>query len=168
MCIAGSLIGMMKDITAIVLAEKELIEKEERYRTLFDLSPSGIVLEDTNGTILDVNNAFCKSTGYTKSELIGQNVRILLPDVPKKEQNLKKDITAIVSNKIFVHEVLNIRKDGIPVYYELHESLISLPDGRQGILVVSNNISERKQAEELMLESRRQLEIFADHLQEAR
>jgi signal transduction histidine kinase len=66
------------------------------------------------------------------------------------------------------HEVLNLRKDGSPIYFELHETLIPLPDGRQGILVVANDISERKHSEELMQESRRQLEIFAEHLQEAR
>ncbi len=162
------MIGMMQDITSLVLAEKELIKKEERYRKLFDLSPSGITLEDTDGTILDVNAAFCSSTGYIKSELIGSNVRLLVPDHPKRERHIKKDISVILSGKPHEHEVLNVRKDGSPLYLELHETLIPLPDGGDGILVVSNDITLRKQAEELMIESRRQLEIFAKSLQEAR
>lgn len=163
-----SLVGMMQDITSMVLAEKELLEKEERYRKLFELSPSGITLEDTEGNILAVNEAFCNATGYTREELVNQNVRKLIPEKPNREKQITRDISRILTGKVHKHEVLNVRKDGTLLYVELNEQLITLPDGRQGILAVSNDITPRKQAEELMQESRRQLEIFAQHLQEAR
>ena len=39
---------------------------EQRYRTIFNTAPFGILLEDKEGTILEVNRALCEISGYTK------------------------------------------------------------------------------------------------------
>ncbi|MEW6703058.1 MAG: PAS domain S-box protein [Bacteroidota bacterium] len=139
-------IGIVEDNTTKKRYENELAENEKRYRMLFDLSPSGIVLEDTNGNILDANEAFCRFTGYTKAELIGQNIRILVP--AQKLQDVDKHISEIIAGKTYEHEVVDVKKDGTLCSLELHETLVSLPDGRKRILSIANDITERKQAEE--------------------
>ncbi len=45
--------------------------------TLFELSPTGILIEDSNGTILDANPAIHNNFGYEPGSLIGQNIEIL-------------------------------------------------------------------------------------------
>jgi PAS domain S-box-containing protein len=93
------------------LTKKQLIEKlitlteeikefsvnkeEEQYRTLFNFSPNGIVLEDAAGTIIDVNPAFCEMMGFTFNELIGNKIHILThPDVYYQvDKNIKKLLT---------------------------------------------------------------------------
>jgi len=45
--------------------------------TIFDDSPIGLVITDVNGTIEFVNKTFCKTTGFTEDELIGNRPTIL-------------------------------------------------------------------------------------------
>jgi len=67
------------DITERRQAEVALARKEELYRTLFELSPDGIVVGDASGTILDANLAICQAFGYSRKELLGRNLRCLAP-----------------------------------------------------------------------------------------
>jgi len=128
--------------------EKALRESKEHYHTLFNLSPSGIILTDSKGLILMVNNSFCKYNGYTPDELKGNNIKILVPD--DKHNNVNLHIHEILSGKILKHEAINITKDRKYRNVELHETKISLPDGKIGILSIANDITERKQAEEAL------------------
>ncbi|MCZ6776684.1 MAG: PAS domain S-box protein [Ignavibacteria bacterium] len=127
-------------------AEEALSKNEQRYRILFDLSPSGILLEDVDGNIIDVNWAFCNSFGYSQEELVGKNVRLFVP--PESVDDVTKHISLILSRGTLEHEVTNVRKDGTLCYMELREKKILLPEGQDGILVVANDVTLRKRAEE--------------------
>ena len=129
--------------------EHTLFKKEEHYHTLFNFSPSGILLEDEKGQILDANPAFCQSLGYDREELVGKNVAIILhPDFADKvESNLKR----LISGEFLKYVVKSLRKDGSYCYMELNEKKISLPDGQDGILCVVQDISEPKRAEEELI-----------------
>jgi two-component system, NarL family, sensor histidine kinase UhpB len=161
-----SMIGMMQDRTILINAQMELQENEERYRTLFDVSPSGIILSDLQGKIIDINDEVKKMSGFTKEELIGRDIRLMVPREGWKD--IRKHIKKILTGGIFDHEVINVRKDGTLLDLELRETLIHLPDGRFGILAVSNDITERKKAERTLEDSRDKLENFARHLQAVR
>jgi PAS domain S-box-containing protein len=129
--------------------EHTLFEREEHYHTLFHLSPSGILLEDNKGHILEANPAFCQSLGYDRKELVGKNVSIFVhPDFAQEiENNLKR----LISGEILKHVVKSLRKDGSYCYMELNEKKISLPDGQDGILCIVEDISERKSTEEELI-----------------
>ncbi|NQU64345.1 MAG: PAS domain S-box protein, partial [SAR324 cluster bacterium] len=79
----GEIIGLFssgEDITEQKQAEEALIEKETKYRTLFEDSIDGLALVDPEtGIILDCNQALAKLVDRTKVELIGQPQRILHP-----------------------------------------------------------------------------------------
>ena len=49
---------LLRDITEQKKAEKKIADSEKLYRMLFELSPTGVLLEDMDGIILDVNPAF--------------------------------------------------------------------------------------------------------------
>ena len=115
------------------------------YHTLFETSPSGILLMDEKGNIIDVNQAMCSSTGYKPSELIGKHVSILA--LPENFNHITPHIKQILSGKILKHEVTSRRKDGSFYYSLLVESAVIMPDGKLAVLSVSNDISERKKAE---------------------
>ena len=121
-------------------------QEEERYRLLFELSPSGIILEDQDGNILDVNEAFCRSVGYTRMELIGKHVRILAhPDV---QGQVNDNISRLLSGKVLKHNEKSVRKDGTICYMELNETKVVLPNGRVGILCIADDFTERVKADE--------------------
>ena len=65
-------IGTAQDVT-----ERELAaQAQRRAASVFEHAHAAIVITDVQGTILDVNNAQCHMTGYSRAELLGQNPRL--------------------------------------------------------------------------------------------
>jgi len=126
-------------------------ESVYQYRLLFELSPSGILIEDSNGNILDMNPEFCKIIGYKREELLGNNIRIIVPAGYRNE--VQKRIGFVLEGNVLYSIVTNIKKDGSEVFMELRETSFGLPDGTKGILVICNDITERKKAERALKQS---------------
>ncbi len=72
----GGVILFAEDISEQRLAEERL----HLAASVFTHAAEGILITDAEGTILDVNDAFTRITGYTREEVIGQNPRILKSD----------------------------------------------------------------------------------------
>ena len=140
--------------------EKILIESEKRFRVMFELSPAGIVLMDDKGTIIEVNTAFCENLGYSKKELIGNNISFF--SSYEKKDDVKINIAKILSGETLKHEVSSLRKNGMNCDVELYETAIQLPDGKMGILSVSNDITEKKRSQERMLTLSRAMESIGE------
>jgi len=119
---------------------------ETLYRTLFDFSATGNLLLDEHGTILNANQILCNSLGYTPDELIGQNIKKILPK--QNWEAADENIRQILSGKMMDHEVVNTKKNGQICYFRLKESTVILPDGKTGILSVSLDITAQKKIEE--------------------
>ena len=76
-------------------------------------------ITDTNGIIIDVSEAFCKISGYTKEELIGQPHNIIRhPDTPKETFQILWE--TISSGQIWDGEVKNLNKDGSSYWVKAH------------------------------------------------
>ncbi|KAA3614710.1 MAG: PAS domain S-box protein [Calditrichaeota bacterium] len=134
-------------------AAMDLAKKEEQYRILFDLSPSGIVLEDAEGVILEVNPAYCESVGYTKEELIGNNVKMLTH--PDAINNVSENISRLIAGETLVHTEKSCKKDGSACYMELNEKKIVLPNGDDGVLCLANDISQQRMLENQLLHTQK-------------
>ena len=147
-----------------IQAEDSLRQNEKRYRSLFELSPSGIVILNSKGNIIDVNPAFCGFMRYKREELIGKDISELSLESPDK---IKDKIKQIIDGANLSCEIKNIRKDGSECYIELKETRIELPDGTTGVLAISNDISERKRNEEAIRESERKLADIINFLPDA-
>lgn len=132
-------------------AEKDLQSIQERYETLFNASPVGIILEDLDGFILDANNTACEDYGYSRNELIGNHIGIVVDDIHKPE--ISKNIEKIKFNKTLYTRVEGVSREGLTKFFELIETLIELPDGRMGILSISKNITEQVKTEKTLIES---------------
>lgn len=145
----GEIVGtqsILRDVTERKQAEKILRQNEQRYRALFDFSPSGILLEAADGTILDVNPALCRSLKYRAEELIGQKVHKLVhrENIDMVDQNIAR----LLTGQVLRHTVKSIRRDGTICFMELNERKITLPNGEEGILSIAQDISEHKILEE--------------------
>jgi PAS domain S-box-containing protein len=68
--------GALVNITERKLAEEKLRESETRYRGMFNATTVGFI-EVRELKIVRVNDAFCKLSGYSKEQLIGENVNML-------------------------------------------------------------------------------------------
>ena len=78
---AGSdlMIGIIHDLTERVRTEDDLRESAEQLRAVVDTAVDGVILIDMRGNIVMFNPACEKLFGYAREELIGQNVKVLMP-----------------------------------------------------------------------------------------
>jgi PAS domain S-box-containing protein len=140
-----------------IRAEQALQHSAEYYERLFALSPSGLILEDEKGNILDANEAILRLTGYSREELVGNHISMMAPVKDKKR--IQQNIKHILSGETLRQEVINIGKGGKRQYAELIDTRIQLPNGRLGILSVNNDITERKRAEEALRQTNERLSL---------
>ena len=133
----------------------EALESQSaQYRALFELMPGSVVLLDAKGYIRDANPYFCRAMCYTREELVGlhvSHISLVKPEI------IEQNILRMIAGEVLQHEVTNVQKDGSLRFYELREAAVTLPDGSMNILAVSNDVTDRKRAEQAKLEMERQL-----------
>lgn len=67
-------------------AQDELAEITARTNAVFDAAVDGILTIDENGIVASVNAAACRLFGYGRDEIVGRNVKMLMP-VPYSEEH---------------------------------------------------------------------------------
>ncbi len=112
----GKIIGMrgtVSDINDMVLANRKLMESQEKYYQLFNHAPFAIVLSSVEGRILDCNDEAERLSGYTRDELISKNFSIykLYKDFEHADLEKRKELT-LKSSIPKPKEIELIRKDG--------------------------------------------------------
>lgn len=73
------------EITERQLATEKLQLAESRRASVFAHALEAIMITDAKGTIIDVNEAFSRITGYSRAEVLGQNPQILSPTRHRNE-----------------------------------------------------------------------------------
>ena len=144
------ILGMHEDVTQRKAAEDELL----RLRAAVEQSANIIVITNTEGTIEYVNPAFERATGYTASEAIGQNPRILSSGDQGAEfyRNLWN---TLISGRSWSGQFHNKRKDGSLFWEFATISPVMGEDGRiRSFIAVKQDISERKAMEQDLLEAK--------------
>ena len=62
---------VVRDITEQVKPRRQLREREEQYRSIFEATYDGLIISTWMVSSVEVNPAFCNMFGYTHEELIG-------------------------------------------------------------------------------------------------
>ena len=153
---SGTLRGfsnVTRDMTERKKVEDALRFSEARYRALHRDNPTMIFTLDAEGTILSANPTSAIQLGYTPDELEGQPVLKVFheDDRPAVVEQLRR----CVQNPDQVHrwQFRKIRKDGGLLWVEEIAQAVHDLNGALNVLVVCQDITERKQAEEALLES---------------
>ena len=68
-----ALFATLRDLTERRRAEAAVVESEQRFRSLFEQAPIGIVLVGEDRRFVQVNNAFCAMLGYGADEFLGKS-----------------------------------------------------------------------------------------------
>jgi diguanylate cyclase (GGDEF)-like protein/PAS domain S-box-containing protein len=123
---------------------------EARYRTLFEHAPVGILISDAQSYCLDANASMCRMLGYTRAELIGLHASGIV--VPTEIQHIAPALNDIKAKSDYHREWQFRRKDGSAFSAEVSATL--MPDGT--VLGMVSDITERKQAEQLLQTSERE------------
>ena len=146
--------GIIVDITAWKKAQATLLEREARYRSLFQGNHAAMWLVDPrDGTILDVNAAAVEFYGWSRDELLTMRVSDINTLPAEDLQVLLEQAKTSVRN---VFEFKHRLADGTIRDVEVFTSPISI-DGHDCLYSAIHDITERKQAEEMQERLREQL-----------
>jgi two-component system sensor kinase FixL len=134
-------------------AESALLESERRLRSLSEAAFEGILIHD-EGIIQDANQVFADLVGYRAPEdLIGKDGLETLPFTPESLERLRRNLSSGLTEPL---EITVIRPDGSTLLAETQGRDITFK-GRKLRVVAMRDITERKQVEDALYESRAQL-----------
>ena len=152
--------GIARDITDLRRAIDQIEESEARTRTILQTAVDAIITIDEGGNIESMNPAAERLFGYPAGEVIGRNVKMLMPEPYRHEHDgyLNNYLTTGQKKIIGIgREVVGLRKDGSTFPMDLAVSEVRLGSRRLFTGIV-RDITERKKAEE-------QLRFYAGELQ---
>lgn len=164
-------INVLVDISDRILLERSLRETTARLEICQRvLDQHAIVAEtDLNGTIRDVNDMFCKVSGFDREETIGQTHKIVNSGYHSKE--FWKNVFKIIAESgLWKGTICNKNKNGD--YYWVDTTIAAMLDGEgnnTGYLAIRNDITELIEAQEAALDaSRSKSEFLANMSHEIR
>ena len=147
----------------------ELQASEERTRTIVDTAADGIITIDEKGNVESVNNAAEKIFGYSAKEMLGQNIKILMPEPHHDEHDgYIKNYLKTGEKKIIGigREVNGRRKDGSTFPMDIAVSEMRIGE-QQMFTGIVRDITERKRAEEAVQESAKRLSHILESAMDA-
>jgi PAS domain S-box-containing protein len=155
--------GILVETTALKETEDALRKSESRIRAIVDTAVDGIIVVDEKGTIESVNAAVEHILGYSVLELIGRNVRMLMPEPYQSEHDkyisdyLESGVKKVIGNG---RELEALKKDGttFPIYLAVSETRLGDQILFTGII---RDISKRKRAERLLKKKNEELTAFS-------
>jgi PAS domain S-box-containing protein len=146
------MISTVVDITAQAEAERKLAESERNYRVLFQESPQPMwIYNPENYEFIEVNNAAVEHYGYSRKEFMEMTILDIRPESDINE----------VKNHIFnrppgsdnsKREWRHIKKNGDLIYVQIASSDIMYFENKYR-LVLANDITRQRKAEEMVLSS---------------
>lgn len=148
-------VGVAHDITALKLAEEELIDSKMRLTSVLDTVGDGIITIDAAGTMVMVNQEVLTIWGYTQEELIGENVQILMSESHRQDHSaglqryLATGTPHILGQRV---ELNGRRKDGTIFPLEILVRETQVRDQTYFTAAV-HDITERRLFEEELVEA---------------
>jgi len=161
--VVGHTVKQLEQEKRLAAAEKALKESEAQYHGIFTFATEAFFVLDFDGRIIDANPRALRMYGYTLDELTGLDFKKLLH--ADSEQLYQQLDSAVRSKGQFQAESVGVQHDGTQFDVELKGTAFTYK-GRKQILVILNDISERKWAEEELKLTNQQLRISENALRE--
>ena len=140
---------------------KALWESELRSLDILQTAMDGFLCIDVLGGIIDVNDSYCRMSGYSRNELLKMTVSQLT--VKLSQEGFDERIKNILSGRSFRFETTHQRKDGSLMILEISSQLRSGGDGKE-IFSFLRDITERKRSEAALRESEEKFQTVANHI----
>ena len=147
-------LNMLEDLRVEVEARKK---GEKLYSTILKTSMEGFCITDIQGQMLEVNEMYCRMSGYSEQELLAFKITDLesIETAKEAEAHIKK-IVMLGSDRF---ESQHTRKDGTLFNVEISALYMQQDGGR--IIVFINDITHRKLAEDaLQISETRYRDLF--------
>ena len=160
-----AILAIIRDVTEGKMAEQELKESEEKYKTLFEQAGDYTLILEAQATgvpvIFDANISALQIHGYTREEIIGKPITFL-DEESGNEQGMER-LNKLLSNQKLTFEAKHSCKDGSTIDVEV--SIKNVKVGSKNFLVsVERDITERKKNEDALRQERGMLESVTKNI----
>jgi len=143
------------DITEHKKAEDELRERERKLKTIFDMLPVGVSILDAKRKIIYVNPAMERILGISMEGLFRgdhKSRKYLRPDGTPMPAEEYASVRAVKEQRaIYNVETGVVKEDSSIVWTDVSAVPVKFPDWN--VVIVTSDITERKKAEEKLIES---------------
>jgi len=156
--------GVFTDISERKQTEEALKNSEALLRSIFEASSAGIALL-VDRKFLKVNDSFCRITGYSEEELLGQTSQHLYFDEEEYERLglLYKDVQ---QKRLGMAEARMRRKDGDVINLIICLSPVNPDDLKGNYIATILDITALKKTEEALRESEEKYRTLVDNMQD--
>jgi two-component system sensor histidine kinase UhpB len=154
---------LQQDIKKSRLSKSRFRITEDWYRTIIQSTLDGFFLADLQGNILDVNDALCRMLGYSREELLSMtpcDFDVAFIEAPEK---IWQRIREVKESGIDLSVVQHRCKGGRIIYIEASVKYLDIKPGY--FFCFNRDITERKQVEEELRNSRQELRRLYAHVQ---
>ncbi|MFV5695219.1 PAS domain S-box protein [Flavobacterium sp. LB3P122] len=153
---ANRFVGSMTEITELKKVKEQLLNSEEKYRSLIEQASDAIFINDLSGSLLEVNQSACMMLGYTKEELCTKKLTDLFSD--DERVSIPILIKKLLSGEQTLMELSMLHRDQSLISVEITAK--TLVDKR--IVAIVRNVSKRKQAEDEFKKMHKKLEAVLE------
>lgn len=136
--------------------ESILRENEEKYRLIFENSMDALLLTKPDGDILAANPAACKMFGRSEEEIVNGGRDLI---IDRDDPRLPRVLEERIRTGNYAGELTFLRNDGTKFPGDITTSLFTDRQGETRTSMIIRDISERKQAEKIILLKNRIFEI---------
>jgi len=140
---ARQLLLSMSDITQQKRAEAALAERERYLQKILQTSADGFWVLDMNGRFTDVNDAYCRMSGYGREEFLALAIHDI--DAIEGPEETAKRIGRIIEKGTDIFETRHRRKDGSA--FDVEVSVAYWESGGGQFVCFCRDITERKRNE---------------------
>ncbi|MCX6305727.1 MAG: PAS domain S-box protein [Bacteroidetes bacterium] len=166
----GSLIGILgisRDITKRKEAEEALQQSSKKWEAIVSASPDGIGMVSVDGKLQLMSDKLVAMYGYSidqKEEYVGKPFWDFID--PSDHENLNDNMRKLLAGESEqkITEYLAIKKDNTRFFVDVNSTVLRDAKGNpESVLFIERDITERKQAEEILKKSREDFKELFDN-----
>ncbi|GAI65630.1 unnamed protein product [marine sediment metagenome] len=144
--------------------EELLLESQQQYQDLYDYAPDMYFTIYPDGIVKSVNKYGAEYLGYSKEELIGEPVWVVVH--PDDIEDVENQISKIIKKKTQQRELefRKVRKDGSVLYVNERLQLSQDEKGNpEELKIICRDITERKKYEKELIDRESQIRRFLEY-----